>query len=606
MNRRTRTSKPLLRAAALPLLAGLALACGTSGEPGVREASDRLAVGSGSAALILTRDGCLPATVEVSTSTGVTVRVPQGCVGFRDARSDDRYTLRVAPESIATARAGEPGVQAAYRITLEDSAGVPVRASFDPPVELELPLPPEDGTWTVQGYVAGREWSQEVEGADAVLLDRIGPTSPEQARMLVRQTGVTSVLFELPVSPRAPATLATGFTAGALALGVGTGPPQLFTQTLALSGPIELPLCSWQLINANTGYLHALAYDFGGVPLGGVMVDVKEGREFRVQTIDEGAGMSTLVLESVARNRFLARVLQCGETPDGTATSQELTEDFMAGGCAESLCPESLFVGTIKAAITIPINDPALWLLYFEEVEGSLSLPERAVLRSFTGSEDGLIGRFDILHSEASVPSLRGRLPEDWGGADDDRLMSLVPPPPIEVELSLSGEGDGMGNVESDLEPILSCDVPPLTCSATYLAIEEGEIGLRATANEESIFAGWEGCPDPLLDECLLEWDEDDTAVSFDVTARFEPEDDGACNSAYAGVSGYLPCDGAPTNQCKFYAQLDGIRSCDDACAQGGGVCVQAVRDVADGCSGSIPRPCDDPANDRICFCTLP
>jgi hypothetical protein len=185
--------------------------------------------------------------------------------------------------------------------------------------------------------------------------------------------------------------------------------------------------------------------------------------------------------------------------------------------------------------------------------------------------------------------------------------MNVAAPAPVEVNVSVSGDGDGAGNVSSS-DPMfpIACEVPPLTCTDTFLVNDDGEIFLEANAASDSVFAGWSSCPEPLLDQCRLSWTQDEDVASFNVTARFELTDDDPCHSAYGLNAGYLPCEGAGPGQCKFYTVLDEIRSCVDACQAGGGTCTQALSDVADGCSGTEPRACDDPANDRICFCTQP
>jgi len=81
--------------------------------------------------------------------------------------------------------------------------------------------------------------------------------------------------------------------------------------------------------------------------------------------------------------------------------------------------------------------------------------------------------------------------------------------------------------------------------------------------------------------------------------------DSNSCDEAYSGVPGYINCGGVAAGQCKFFVILNQVASCDDMCEAGGGTCIQALRDE-DSCIGTEPRPCDDPANDRVCVCTQP
>jgi hypothetical protein len=78
-----------------------------------------------------------------------------------------------------------------------------------------------------------------------------------------------------------------------------------------------------------------------------------------------------------------------------------------------------------------------------------------------------------------------------------------------------------------------------------------------------------------------------------------------ACDTAYSSVPGYQRCEDVGPGACKFFVILNQVASCDDMCEVGGGTCIQALRDE-DSCVGTEPRPCDDPANDRVCVCTLP
>lgn len=593
MKRTLRSRNTYILALACSLLG---LACEGSDET-QQEASDRLGVGTASVALELDGDGCLRSDVDFTSSTGVAMRLPSGCPLLRDGVARDRLTLRVRPEPIETAAPGAQGAQAAYRLALEDEDGNRVRASFDLPLEIRIPLPPETGGWRVEGFVDGREWSEEIVEEGAVGLDKLTTESPSEAILRVRQTGVARVVFTPPVAP-------TG-ARGALAKG-GVGPPAIVPQRLTLDGPADLPLCSWSVFPIQAPFYLAGTYLWTGVALGTPLIDVAESVSFSGRIAEED-GQAVFVLETLARNLLFAEVVQCGPAEgDAMEGPTVITEGPLSGGCAETSCPDDLFVGVIRGRMTTPFNNVTFWTQLFSELEAELDLPERAVLRGFQGTNDSLTGIFNVLRFRESVPQLIDRLPGDWSGVAGDRTVELIPPAPITIDITVSGEGEGQGNVASDLEPILSCDVPPLTCNTTYLALEGDSLELRATANEESVFAGWEGCPEPILDACVVAWDDGDTLVEVDVTARFELADDGACNSAYGDVAGYLPCSGAPANQCKFYAVLDGVRSCIDACTEGGGVCLQAVSDVADGCSGTEPRACDDTANDRICFCTLP
>jgi hypothetical protein len=55
---------------------------------------------------------------------------------------------------------------------------------------------------------------------------------------------------------------------------------------------------------------------------------------------------------------------------------------------------------------------------------------------------------------------------------------------------------------------------------------------------------------------------------------------------------------------CTFYVVLDGS-TCEDYCQSHGGECIAAGADSAEPCVAEEPRPCDEPATDMLCTCTL-
>ena len=172
----------------------VAMACGGSGET-AREASDRLGVGTADAELALDRDGCLRSDVDLTSSSGIAMRLPSGCPLLREGGTPDRLTLRVGPESIDTAAPGAGGAQAAYRVSLEAADGNRVRAGFEPPLEIRIPLPPETGGWRVESFVDGREWSEEIVEDGAVALDKLTAEGPREA--ILRPTGPDTAEVEL-------------------------------------------------------------------------------------------------------------------------------------------------------------------------------------------------------------------------------------------------------------------------------------------------------------------------------------------------------------------------------------------------------------------------
>ncbi len=82
--------------------------------------------------------------------------------------------------------------------------------------------------------------------------------------------------------------------------------------------------------------------------------------------------------------------------------------------------------------------------------------------------------------------------------------------------------------------------------------------------------------------------DDDDSASIESCEDRYQPD---------------LICDEAD-DECTFYMALNG-GTCEDYCEEHGGICLAAAADSYHDCDVEESRPCDEPASDMICTCTL-
>jgi hypothetical protein len=119
-------------------------------------AADSLDLGEASVDLTLDSEGCLDTDVSFTTSSDRAVRLPAGCLTFRDGTAVSELTVRIRPQTATTVAAGESGLRSAYQLLLVDGQGQPVPAGFDPPLEITI-ASQEQGGWYVTGYVDGDE-----------------------------------------------------------------------------------------------------------------------------------------------------------------------------------------------------------------------------------------------------------------------------------------------------------------------------------------------------------------------------------------------------------------------------------------------------------------
>ena len=378
---------------------------GTGGGGDGPPAADSLDLGEASVDITLDSEGCLDTDVPFTSSRDRAVRLPAGCLTFRDGAAVSELTVRIRPQTATTVTAGESGLRSAYQLLLVDGQGQPVSAGFDPPLEIAI-ASQEPGGWYVTGYIDGDEWSQDdVDGAAPYTLDAITRARDGSGTVRVRQTGVFGITYE-PI----PDTAAKG----------DSGSPVV--QTLELSGDETTPLlCTWTLINQLSAEIVVAGWEPLGAPLGSTRSLARDGHVFTFTYSQETGASPQLTVESPFSNLFRAEVTQCSASVDAASS----TSSPMQGGCAEADCPDAAYIGSINSTLIID-GGLSEWLSAFGELESVLSSPERAVIYRLQALDSGQMrGIVGVLKAEASVPSIVDRFTDKSMLSDDDRLLAI-------------------------------------------------------------------------------------------------------------------------------------------------------------------------------------
>ena len=373
---------------------------GGNGQP----AADSLGLGEASVDITLDSGGCLDTDVSFTSSSDRAVRLPAGCLAFRDGTAVSELTVRIRPQAATTVAAGESGLRSAYQLLLVDGQGQPVPAGLDPPLEITI-ASQEQGGWYVTGYVDGDEWSQDdVDRATPYTLDAITRAMDGSGTVRVRQTGVFGIAYE-PI----PDTAAKA----------DHGPPVV--QSLDLLGDeTTAALCTWTVINRLTAEIVVAGWEPLGAPIGSTWSLTRDGHVFTFTYSQEAGALPKLTLESPFSNLFRADVIQCSESSDARSTSSP-----MQGGCAEADCPDAAYIGSIRSTLIID-GGLSEWRSAFDELESVLSSPEKAVVYRIQTLESGQMrGVVGVLKAEASVPSIVDRFADESMLSDDDRILDI-------------------------------------------------------------------------------------------------------------------------------------------------------------------------------------